>query len=167
MNMLAMRTTTTLTALTLLLSAGAALAATTEMKHDIVDTAAKTSHLSTLVKAVKAADLVDTLKGKGPYTLFAPTDKAFAKLPKGTLENLLKPENKEQLKKILTYHVVPGDVTAADAMKLTKATTVEGGDMMIKTVGKKVMINDATVVKADIKASNGVIHEIDTVLMPK
>ena len=166
MNMLAMRTSHALTALTLLLSAGSVLAAT-EMKNDLVEVAANTPHLSTLVKAVKEADLVDTLKGKGPFTLFAPTDEAFAKLPKETLDNLLKPENKEQLKKILTYHVVPGDVTAADAMKLTKATTVEGGELTIKTEGNKVMINDATVVKADIKASNGVIHEIDTVLMPK
>lgn len=167
MNMLTIRMSKTLTALTLLLGSSLALAANHGEKKDIVDTAVEAGSFSTLVAAVKAADLVDTLKGEGPFTVFAPTDDAFAKLPDGTVENLLKPENQDQLKAILTYHVVPGSVMAADAMKLDNATTVQGSDITIKTMGDKVMINDATVVQADIKASNGVIHVIDTVLMPQ
>lgn len=121
----------------------------------------------TLVAAVKAAGLVDTLKGKGPFTVFAPTDEAFAKLPDGTVEMLLMPENKDKLVAILTYHVVPGKVMAADVVKMNKATTVQGQDVTIKTMGDKVMVNNATVIATDVKAKNGVIHVIDTVIMPK
>ena len=110
---------------------------------------------------------MDTLKGKGPFTVFAPTDDAFAKLPAGTVDELLKPENKQKLIAILTYHVVAGKVTAAQAMKLNSAKTVNGQSLNIATSGGMVMINDATVTKADILCSNGVIHVIDTVLMPK
>ena len=135
-------------------------------KKDIVDTAVSAGSFETLVAAVKAAGLVDTLKGDGPFTVFAPSDEAFAKLPAGTVENLLKPENKDQLIKILTYHVVPGAISAADVSgKMTDAATVQGGDLTVDgTSGVK--INDATVVQADIKTSNGVIHVIDTVLIP-
>jgi uncharacterized surface protein with fasciclin (FAS1) repeats len=133
---------------------------------DIVDTAVA-AKFNTLVAAVKAAGLVDTLKGPGPFTVFAPTDEAFAKLPAGTVENLLKPENKEQLQKVLTYHVVAGKVTAHDVVKLDSAKTVEGGSLAIKKSGAAVMVNNAKVVKADVMASNGVIHVIDTVLLPK
>jgi uncharacterized surface protein with fasciclin (FAS1) repeats len=133
---------------------------------DIVDTAAA-GHFNTLVAAVKAAGLVDTLKGPGPFTVFAPTDEAFAKLPPGTLENLLKPENKEKLQKILTYHVVAGSLMATDVVKLRSAKTVEGGSLTIKAAGGGVMVNNAHVRKTDITASNGVIHVIDTVLLPE
>ena len=132
---------------------------------DIVDTAVA-GKFNTLVAAVKAAGLVDTLKGPGPFTVFAPTDAAFAKLPAGTLESLLKPENKAKLQSILTYHVVSGKVMAADVMKLSSAKTVEGGNVEIKTGNHSVMVNNATVTKTDIAASNGVIHVIDTVLLP-
>ncbi|MFT6141959.1 MAG: putative surface protein with fasciclin (FAS1) repeats [Psychromonas sp.] len=137
------------------------------MKKDIVDVAVENGSFTTLVAALKAAELVDTLKSKGPFTVFAPTDEAFAKLPAGTLEMLLLPENKEQLVSILTYHVVAGKVMAADVMKLNSAATVQGQDVMVDTMGGKVMINDATVVIADVKASNGVIHVIDGVILPK
>jgi uncharacterized surface protein with fasciclin (FAS1) repeats len=134
---------------------------------DIVDTAAGAGKFETLVTAVKAAGLVDTLKGTGPFTVFAPTDEAFAKLPKGTVEDLLKPENKDKLAKILTYHVVPGKVMAADIKgKKTNVKTVEGGELAVDATSG-VKINDATVVTADVDASNGVIHIIDTVVMPK
>ena len=133
---------------------------------DIVDTAASAGSFNTLVAAVKAARLVDTLKGDGPFTVFAPTDDAFAKLPAGTVENLLKPENRDQLVKILTYHVVAGNVMAKDVVKLKEAKTVEGGSVQIQVMGSKVRINDSNVVKTDIAATNGVIHVIDTVLMP-
>ncbi len=135
--------------------------------QDIVDTAVAAGSFKTLVAALKAAGLVDTLKGKGPFTVFAPTDDAFAKLPAGTVDELLKPENKQKLIAILTYHVVAGKVTAAQAMKLNSAKTVNGQSLNIATNGGMVMINDATVTKADIMCSNGVIHVIDTVLMPK
>ncbi|CAM3005279.1 fasciclin domain-containing protein [Vibrio mytili] len=137
------------------------------MKKDIVDTAIENGSFTTLVAAVKAADLVDTLKGDGPLTVFAPTDEAFAKLPEGTVETLLKPENKDKLVAILTYHVVPGEVMAADVVKMDTANTVQGGEVKITVDGDMVMINDANVVAADVKASNGVIHVIDTVLMPE
>ena len=120
----------------------------------------------TLVAAVQAADLVDTLKGDGPFTVFAPTDEAFAKLPEGTVETLLKPENKDQLVAVLTYHVVPGYVTAADAMTLNRAKTLQGGELKISSDGGGVHINDANVIKADILTANGVIHVIDGVLLP-
>ncbi|MDO6568266.1 fasciclin domain-containing protein [Alteromonas sp. 1_MG-2023] len=135
-------------------------------KSDIVDTAAGKEMFSTLVAAVKAAELVDTLKGDGPFTVFAPTNKAFSKLPEGTVEMLLKPENKSLLTQVLTYHVVSGEVMAEDVMSLTSATTVEGSDVKVVTAMGKVMINDATVIKADVKTTNGVIHVIDTVLLP-
>lgn len=133
---------------------------------DIVDTAASAGSFNTLVAAVKAAELVDTLKGEGPFTVFAPTDEAFAKLPAGTLEDLLKPENKGKLQAILTYHVVPGKVLAADVVKLDSAKTVQGENVMIKVADNNVMIDNAKVVKADIETSNGVIHVIDTVILP-
>jgi|SRR5581483_7452862 len=134
---------------------------------DIVDTAVAAGQFNTLAKALEAAGLVETLKGKGPFTVFAPTDEAFAKLPAGTLDELLKPENKEKLKSILLYHVVSGKVTAAKVAKMTSAKTLNGEDVKISVSGGKVMVNDATVIKADIMASNGVIHVIDTVLLPK
>jgi uncharacterized surface protein with fasciclin (FAS1) repeats len=133
---------------------------------DIVDTAVAAGSFKTLVAAIQAADLVDTLKGPGPFTVFAPTDDAFKKLPAGTVESLLKPENKDKLRAILTYHVVSGNVTAAQAMKLTSAKTVNGQELKISSRDGTVMINDAKVVKADIHASNGVIHVIDTVILP-
>jgi uncharacterized surface protein with fasciclin (FAS1) repeats len=134
---------------------------------DIVDTAVGAGKFSTLVAAVKAAGLVDTLKGPGPFTVFAPTDEAFAKLPKGTVEDLLKPENKEKLAAILTYHVVPGKVMAADiAGKKTNVKSVQGSELAVDA-SSGVKINDATVTTADIATSNGVIHVIDTVVMPR
>jgi len=133
---------------------------------DIVDTAVSAGSFKTLTTALAAAGLVETLKGKGPFTVFAPTDEAFAKLPAGTLESLLKPANKQKLTGILTYHVVAGNVKAADVVKLSSAKTLNGQSVTIKTVGGKVLINGATVVKADIAATNGTIHVIDTVLMP-
>ncbi|MDZ4659660.1 MAG: fasciclin domain-containing protein [Bythopirellula sp.] len=136
-------------------------------KKDIVDTAVGAEGFKTLVAAVKAAGLVETLKGNGPFTVFAPTDEAFAKIPKETLESLLKPENKDKLVAILTYHVVPGSVMAADVVKLTKAKTVQGQEATVKVDGGKVMIDGANVVKTDIACKNGVIHVIDAVIMPK
>jgi transforming growth factor-beta-induced protein len=133
---------------------------------DLVDTAVA-GRFNTLVAAVKAAGLVDALKGPGPFTVFAPTDEAFAKLPPGTLENLLKPENKEQLQRILTYHVVAGQVTAKDVVKLHSAKTLEGESLTVHAGDGGVMVNDASVTKTDIAASNGVIHVIDTVLLPR
>lgn len=142
-------------------------AAVNAQGKDIVDTAVAAGSFNTLAKALGAAGLVETLKGKGPFTVFAPTDDAFAKLPAGTLENLLKPENKEKLKAILTYHVVPGKVMAADVTKMKSGKTVNGESVSISTSNGSVMIDKAKVVKADVAASNGVIHVIDTVLMPK
>lgn len=138
-----------------------------EMKSDIVDVAVENGSFTTLVAAVKAAGLVDTLKGDGPFTVFAPNDDAFAELPDGTVESLLMPENKDKLIAVLTYHVVPGKVMAADVVKLDKATTVQGQDVMIKTMDGKVMVDSANVIATDVKASNGVIHVIDQVIMPK
>jgi uncharacterized surface protein with fasciclin (FAS1) repeats len=134
---------------------------------DIVDTAVGAGQFKTLAAALGAAGLVETLKGKGPFTVFAPTDAAFAKLPAGTVEMLLKPENKAKLTAILTYHVVAGKVMAADVVKVTSAKTVQGGSVAVKVTGGKVTIDNANVVTTDIAASNGVIHVIDTVLMPK
>jgi uncharacterized surface protein with fasciclin (FAS1) repeats len=133
---------------------------------DIVDTAVAAGSFSTLATALTAGDLVTTLKSKGPFTVFAPTDEAFAKLPAGTVENLLKPENKDQLVAILTYHVVAGKVDAAQVVKMTSAKTVNGQEVAIRVEGGTVFVNDATVTTADVAASNGVIHVIDTVLMP-
>ena len=134
--------------------------------QDIVDTAISAGQFKTLAAALKAADLVATLKGPGPFTVFAPTDEAFAKLPAGTVENLLKPENKAKLTAILTYHVVPGAVRAEQVTKLDQAKTVNGAMVKVTTKGGKVTINDATVVKADTAASNGIIHVIDKVILP-
>jgi uncharacterized surface protein with fasciclin (FAS1) repeats len=134
---------------------------------DIVDTAVGAGQFKTLAAALQAAGLVETLKGDGPFTVFAPTDDAFAKLPQGTVENLLKPENRDKLRAILTYHVVPGKVTAAQVMKMKSGKTVQGQDVRISTANGKVKINDANVVTADVAASNGVIHVIDTVIMPR
>jgi transforming growth factor-beta-induced protein len=133
---------------------------------DLVDTAVADGRFATLVAAVQAAGLVETLKGEGPFTVFAPTDDAFAKLPAGTVDDLLKPENLEQLKSILLYHVVSGKVMAADVVTLTSADTVLGKPVTVKVDGGKVYINDAQVVITDIETSNGVIHVIDTVLLP-
>lgn len=133
----------------------------------IVDVAASNADFETLVAAVKAAGLVETLSGEGPFTVFAPTDEAFAKLPAGTLENLLKPENKDQLVAILTYHVVAGKVTAADVVKLDNATTVNGAVADVTVSGSSVKIDEANVTATDVMASNGVIHVIDTVILPE
>lgn len=134
---------------------------------DIVDTAVAAGSFKTLAAALKAADLIETLKGKGPFTVFAPTDEAFAKLPKGTVEELLKPENKKKLAAVLTYHVVAGKVMAADVVKLTSAKTVQGSEVKIEVVDGKVMVDNAQVVKTDIACANGVIHVIDSVILPK
>ena len=134
---------------------------------DIVDTAVAAGQFKTLVAAVKAAGLVDTLKGPGPFTVFAPTDEAFAKLPAGTVESLLKPENKARLQSILTYHVIPGKVMSRELVKLDSAKTVEGGSIAVHTMNGGVMVNNAHVTTADITASNGVIHVIDTVILPE
>jgi uncharacterized surface protein with fasciclin (FAS1) repeats len=134
--------------------------------QDIVDTAVGAGQFKTLAAALQAADLVNTLKGTGPFTVFAPTDAAFAKLPAGTAENLLKPENKEKLMAILTYHVVPGAVKSEQVTRLDEAKTVNGALVKVSTDHGKVMINDATVIKPDIAASNGIIHVIDKVILP-
>jgi uncharacterized surface protein with fasciclin (FAS1) repeats len=147
-----------------LASAGAALAQSNAEKKDIVDTAVAAQNFETLVRAVKAADLVDVLKGEGPFTVFAPNDKAFSKIPKEKLETLLK--NKEALAAVLQYHVVPGKVMAADVVNVDSAKTVLGKSVKVKTNDGKVYINDAQVIKTDIDCSNGVIHVIDSVLMP-
>jgi len=136
-------------------------------KADIVDTAVAAGSFNTLASALKAADLVETLKGKGPFTVFAPTDEAFAKLPAGTVEALLKPENKAKLAAILTYHVVAGDVRSEAVVKMTEVKTVNGKTAAIKVADGKVKIDGANVVKTDIACTNGVIHVIDAVILPK
>ena len=152
--------------LPVLLAGVAALAmASKASAADLVDTAVA-GHFNTLAAALKASGLVDALKGPGPFTVFAPTDEAFAKLPSGKVENLLKPENKDELRRILTYHVVTGRVTAKDVVKLDSAKTLEGGSVTIQAGDSGVMVNNAHVTKTDIPASNGVIHVIDTVLLP-
>ncbi|WP_070105127.1 fasciclin domain-containing protein [Anaerolinea thermophila] len=133
---------------------------------DIVDTAVENGSFNTLAAALQAAGLVDTLKGKGPFTVFAPTDEAFAKLPAGTVDNLLKPENKDLLVKILTYHVIPGKVKAAEVVKASELKTVQGFPVQIRTEGGKVFVDNAQVVLTDVRASNGIIHVIDTVILP-
>lgn len=138
---------------------------TTAFAKDIVETASDAGGFGTLLTAAKAAGLVETLKGEGPLTVFAPTDEAFAALPEGTVENLLKPENKEQLVAILTYHVIPGKVMSSDLQDDMMAKTVEGSEVKVD-LDNGVMINDANVVTADIEADNGVIHVIDKVIMP-
>jgi uncharacterized surface protein with fasciclin (FAS1) repeats len=135
--------------------------------RDVVDTAIAAGSFKTLAKALDAAGLVTTLKGAGPFTVFAPTDEAFAKLPNGTLETLLKPENKEKLRRILTYHVVPGKVMAADVVKLQSAKAVSGDTITVKVQDGVVHLDNATVTSADVIASNGVIHVIDSVILPK
>ncbi|HAI58833.1 MAG TPA: fasciclin [Xanthomonadaceae bacterium] len=145
----------------------AAPAAQAQSAGTIVDVAAGNPDFSTLVAALKAAGLVETLSGSGPFTVFAPTNAAFAKLPAGTLENLLKPENKAQLTAILTYHVVSGKVKAADAVKLDEATTVNGAKADINVSGSTVTIDGATITATDVAASNGVIHVIDSVMLPE
>ena len=142
------------------------MSAGSSQAKDIVDTAVAAGSFKTLAKALTAADLISTLKGAGPFTVFAPTDEAFAKLPAGTLDNLLKPENKAQLRRILTYHVVSGKVMAADVVKLKSANAVSGDVLSINVMGSGVMVNNSKVVKTDIGTSNGVIHVIDTVLIP-
>lgn len=151
----------------LLLSCTAAMAAGKNAgTKDIVDTAIAAGSFQTLAKALEAADLADTLKGAGQFTVFAPTDEAFAKLPAGTLENLLKPENKDKLRAILTYHVISGKVMSNEVGKLSSAKTVNGQELKINTSGGAVMVNDAHVVKTDIAASNGAIHVVDAVILP-
>ena len=137
-------------------------------EKDIVDTAVAAGSFKTLAAALQAADLVDTLKGAGPFTVLAPTDEAFAKLPAGTVASLLKPENKAKLAAILTYHVIPGKVMATDVVQLNGKSfkTVEGSAATVKVAGGTVMINNAKVIKTDIPCTNGVIHVIDTVLLP-
>ena len=135
--------------------------------RDIVDTAVAAGSFKTLAAALQAAGLVETLKGKGPFTVFAPTDAAFAKLPAGTVEDLLKPQNRAKLTAILTYHVVAGQVMAAQAAKLPSAKTVNGASLTIQAMGGKVMVDNATVTATDIVCTNGVIHVIDTVMLPK
>lgn len=143
-----------------------AFASVSAKAQDIVDTAIAAGQFGTLVAAVQAAELVDVLKGDGPFTVFAPSDEAFAALPAGTVENLLKPENKDQLVAILTYHVVPGKIMSADiAGKTAEVTTVQGSDISVNAMNG-VMVDSATVVVADIEADNGVIHVIDQVVMP-
>jgi uncharacterized surface protein with fasciclin (FAS1) repeats len=147
----------------LLACAALSVTASTAFSADIVDTAASAGQFRTLVAALEKADLVDTLKGAGPYTVFAPTDEAFAKLPKGALEGLL--SDKEKLTAVLTYHVVPGKVMAAD-VKPGRVKTVQGQSLTVATKNDAVMVNDARVIKTDIAASNGVIHIIDSVVLP-
>lgn len=135
-------------------------------QSDIVDTAVAAGNFSTLAAALEAGDLVETLKSDGPFTVFAPTDEAFAKLPAGTVESLLLPQNRDKLVAILTYHVVPGKVKAADVVKLKSAATANGSDVQIRVEQDTVFVNDARVVATDIGASNGVIHVVDTVILP-
>lgn len=153
-----------------LTAAGLAVAAATPgfgQDADIVDTAAAAGSFETLLAAAEAADLVDTLKGEGPFTVFAPTDEAFAALPEGTVESLLEPENKDQLTQILTYHVIPGKVMSGDiAGEELSVASVGGPELMIDATDG-VTVNGATVVAADVEASNGVIHVIDAVILPQ
>jgi uncharacterized surface protein with fasciclin (FAS1) repeats len=148
--------------ITLMLSAGTHA----QQGKDIVETAMAAGSFKTLAKALQAADLVDTLKGQGPFTVFAPTDEAFAKLPAGTVNDLLKPENKQKLQRILSYHVVPGRVSSADVEKLRTAKAVSGDTIDITVSGGTVEVDNARVVKTDIQASNGIIHVIDSVILP-
>jgi uncharacterized surface protein with fasciclin (FAS1) repeats len=156
----------TFTSLALVACLAAVSPARAQQTKDIVDTAVAAGSFKTLAKALTAADLVGTLKGAGPFTVFAPTDEAFEKLPAGTLDNLLKPENKAMLVRVLTYHVVPGRVMAADVVKINSAKAVSGDSLHIKATGGNVMVDKARVTKTDIIASNGVIHVIDSVLLP-
>ena len=157
---------TALLAATLLLATSAFAGSYGKKKSDIVDTAVAAGDFTTLAAALQAGGLVDTLKSDGPFTVFAPTDAAFAKLPEGTVESLLLPENRDQLVAILTYHVVPGKVKAADVVKLDSAKTANGSDVHIHVKDGSVFINDSRVVATDTGASNGVIHVVDTVILP-
>jgi transforming growth factor-beta-induced protein len=156
-----------ITALTVLCLSLPALAGDKVGQKDIVDTAVAAGSFKTLTTALGAAGLVDTLKGPGPFTVFAPTDAAFAKLPKATVEELLKPENKAKLASILTYHVVAGKVMATDVVKMTSAKTVNGQNIKVAVKGSKVTVDGANVIKTDIVTTNGVIHVIDAVILPK
>lgn len=160
---------TALAVLTVTLSLGSPIPVRAESvpDKDIVEIAASAGSFKTLVAAVKAAGLVEALKGEGPLTVFAPTDEAFAKLPAGTVENLLKPENKDKLKAVLTYHVVPGRVTADEVVNLSSAPTVNGRSLRINGQEGQVTVDNARVVQTDIMATNGVIHVIDSVMMPQ
>lgn len=146
--------------------AGGHAASEKATKKDIVDTAVAAGSFNTLAAALQAADLVDALKAEGPYTVFAPTDEAFAKLPEGTLDTLLKPENKDQLKAVLLYHVVPGKIMSGDIAGTAAPETLEGTTVAVVADGGVVTVNEATVIQADIGASNGVIHVIDAVIIP-
>ena len=150
-----------------LMVAAPTLRAEQSAPKDIVDTAVAAGSFKTLAAALDAAGLVGTLKGAGPFTVFAPTDAAFAKLPAGTVDDLLKPENREKLRRILTYHVVPGRVMAADVVKVDSARAVSGDTITVKVDGRTVHVDNATVTQTDIAASNGVIHVIDSVILPK
>ena len=161
-----MKTIVTFTSLVLVAITALVVPAGAQPTKDIVDTAVAAGSFTTLAKALAAADLVATLKGPGPFTVFAPTDEAFAKLPPATLNNLLKPQNKAMLRRVLTYHVVPGTVMAGDVVKVSSAKAVSGDTLPITVNGSTVTVDKARVVKADIPASNGVIHVIDTVLLP-
>lgn len=161
-----MKTMLTFTSLALVGMLAAAPAGAQQTRN-IVDTAVAAGSFTTLARALTAADLAATLQGPGPFTVFAPTDEAFAKLPAGTLDDLLKPENKDKLRRILTYHVVPGEVRAADVVKLQSAKAVSGDTVTVKVRDGKVHVDDANVIQTDIQASNGVIHVIDTVILPK
>jgi len=162
-----MKTMLTFTSLVLVGMLAATPLARGQQQQNLVDTAVAAGSFTTLARALSAADLVGTLQGPGPFTVFAPTDEAFAKLPAGTLESLLKPENKDKLRRILAYHVVAGEVRAADVVKLQSAKAVSGDTITVKVRDGKVHVDDANVIKTDIQASNGVIHVIDTVILPK
>lgn len=166
MNLNARLITTGLVSLALTVSASAFAGGYAKKDKDIVDTAVAAGDFSTLAAALEAGGLVGTLKGDGPYTVFAPTDEAFAKLPAGTVESLLLPENKDQLVEILTYHVVPGKVEAAEVVTLESATTANGQNVTIRVEESIVYVNDAKVIATDVEASNGVIHVVDTVILP-
>lgn len=151
----------------LAISVGVSTTVRADSHKDIVDTAVEAGSFQTLARALNAAGLVETLKGEGPFTVFAPTDEAFERLPEGTLEDLLKPENKDKLVAILTYHVVPGKVMASDVASMSSAKTVHGQSLSITENEDGVMVDDAHVIQTDIACSNGVIHVIDNVVMPK
>jgi uncharacterized surface protein with fasciclin (FAS1) repeats len=161
-----MKTIVTFTSVALVAISALVAPVRAQQTKDIVDTAAGAGSFTTLAKALTAADLISTLNGSGPFTVFAPTDEAFAKLPPATLNNLLKPENKAMLRRVLTYHVVPGTMMAADVVKVSSAKAVSGDTLPVAVNGSTVTVGKARVVKTDIPASNGVIHVIDTVLLP-
>jgi uncharacterized surface protein with fasciclin (FAS1) repeats len=166
--LVALSATLSLIAILVVFPANARVAGDSVETNDLVDTAVAAGQFKTLAAALEAAGLIDELKGAGPFTVFAPTDEAFAKLPAGTVETLLKPENKEKLKAVLLYHVVPGNVTADQVTKLNgrSVKTLQGSSVKVKT-SHGVRVDNAKVTQTDVKASNGVIHVIDTVLMPK